>query len=139
MTGAHFCPQCGSAGVDFSLLEGGNATCRGCHWSGRKDDLLVVPFKHDFANDEALVVNLMGDMRLLLSGELGLPYLKFLIKWGFISTDLKNVAGTLDRKTFTRYLARIAQAILLSVLDERRKIEAESVQARADAEGKGAN
>lgn len=137
MTGAHFCPHCGSAGVDFSVLEGGAASCRGCNWTGSKMDLLTIPFKHDFANDEALVVNLMGDLRNILAKELGLPYLKFLIKWGFISADVKDVAGTLDRKTFARYLSRIAQAILLALLDERRKIETENVRTRMASDSKG--
>lgn len=117
------CPRCGSAGVDYGTLAGSSANCRGCHWQGALEDLLVVPFSHDFIADEAVALSMVNDMRQLLSGELGLPYLRFLVKWGFVKADMQNVAGTIDRKQFAAYLAAIAHGVLTSIL-QRRAVEA---------------
>lgn len=124
------CPQCGSAGVDFSELAGGTATCRGCRWVGVVDDLLAVSFEHDFITDEAMFLNLLNAMRRLVSGQLGLPYLDFLIKWGFLKADPARIKETVDRKKFARYIAAIARGVLTSILQERAKIEAEVARER---------
>lgn len=117
-----FCPQCGSAGVDFSALANGAAHCRGCGWKGTNEDLLLVPIQHDFAFGSAsIITEMMNDARQLLAGELGLPYLKFLLKWGFIEGGANNLAATLDRKMFARYLSAIGHAVLNAVLAERMK------------------
>lgn len=117
-----FCPQCGSAAVDYSPLAGGAATCRGCLWKGTNTDLLVVPIQHEFLADEHIVNGMMSDLRKLLAGELGLPYLKFLLKWGFLEGDIARAKDTIDRKKFSRYIAAIAQAILLAVIETRAKL-----------------
>lgn len=122
-----FCPVCGSAGVNFSELAGGNARCRGCGWDGQREELLAVPMPAD--SDSQLLVRLMGEMRRLLSGELGLPYLRFLIKWGFLKADEKDIAGTLDRKAFARYIAAIAKSVLTAILEERARAAAVQVEA----------
>ncbi len=123
--GVRFCPQCGSPSVDFSQLVGSVAQCRACDWQGRSDSLLIVPLKHDFVNGEEALVRMMGDLRSLLAGEVGVPYLRFLLKWGFVKADQQNIAGTLDRKMFSRYLAVIGQAIIKALLEERVKIDLE--------------
>lgn len=120
-----FCPQCGSPSVDFSSLVGGDAKCRACDWAGVREKLLLVPINHAFVNGEEALVNMMSALRRHLSGELGVPYLKFLLEWGFIQADLQNIAGTLDRKIFSRYLAVIARAIMVALLEEREKIALE--------------
>jgi hypothetical protein len=66
----------------------------------------------------------MGELRKLLSGELGLPYLKFLVRWGFVKADMGDIAGTLDRKIFSRYMAAIARAVLTAIIEERARAEA---------------
>jgi hypothetical protein len=113
------CPQCGSASVDFSELAGGAARCRGCRWSGYNTELVVMPFEHEFLADESMAVSMVNDMRLLLSGPQGVPYLKFLMKWGFLVGKENDIAGTVDRKKFARYLTAISKGILTSVLEER--------------------
>lgn len=123
--GVRFCPQCSSPSVDYSVLAGGDAVCRACDWKGTSDALLIVPLKHDFVNGEEVLVRMMGDLRGLLAGEAGVPYLKFLLKWGFVEADQHNIAGTLDRKMFSRYLAVIGQAIMTALLNERTKIDLE--------------
>ena len=117
------CPQCGSPGVDYSGLAGGAADCRGCRWKGQVEDLLAVPGSAE-VDDEGQLLNLVNDMRRLLSGELGLPYLKFLLKWGFLAGDMADVLGTVDRKAFARYMAAISKGILVSLLEERSRAEA---------------
>jgi hypothetical protein len=123
-----FCPRCGSANLEFSELAGGNATCGNCHWVGSTDDLFMVPFCHDFFSDEGMVRGLMNDLRVMLSGELGVPYLKFLVKWGFV----KSTNGVADRVAFTRYLVAIAKALLVAVFEERKRL---SVEAAAQPQG----
>lgn len=119
--GLRMCPQCGSPGVEFSSLAGGAASCRGCRWAGQVEDLLVVPGS-EIAPDEQLG-NMMNEIRKLLSGELGLPYLKFLLKWGFLAGSMDDPARTVDRKALARYFAAIGRAILTALLEERARIE----------------
>ena len=129
-----FCPQCGSASVDFSALANGAARCLGCNWSGVNEDLLLVPIQHDFSFGSAsIITEMMNDVRRLLSGELGLPYLKFLIKWGFVEADINNLGNTLDRKIFARYLSAIGHAVLNAVIAERMKLSSEKSQKDREA------
>lgn len=116
---AKFCPQCGSPAVNFSELANGEAKCRGCGWTGNGSELLLVPFSHDFMSDESVLINMVNDIRLLLSGELGVHYLRFLIKWGFIKANSSRLIETIDRKAFARYLAKIATAIAQAIIEER--------------------
>lgn len=113
------CPQCASASVDFSSLTGGTARCRGCRWSGYSTELVLMPFEHDFLADESMAIAMVSDMRLLLSGKQGVPYLKFLLKWGFLQGSEQDLVGTIDRKKFARYLSAMARGLLTSVLEER--------------------
>jgi hypothetical protein len=117
------CPQCGSPGVDYSTLANGAAQCKGCRWQGKVEDLLVVPGSAE-VNDQTSLTNMLNDVRKLLSGELGLPYLRFLTKWGFLQGDVANAVNTIDRKAFARYLAAIAGAIMAAVIMERARAEA---------------
>lgn len=121
--GVKLCPQCGSPGVDFSALAGGVASCRGCRWNGVLEDLLVVPGSSAVDSDGTLL-GMMNDLRGLLSGELGVPYLKYLMKWGFVTGDLSRPRDTIDRKAFARYVASIARSILVGILEERSRSEA---------------
>lgn len=113
------CPQCGSASVEFSALVGGRADCKGCRWHGNSEELLVVPIQHEFVNKEEILVTILNEARQLLAGEFGLAWLKFLIKWGFVQADPTNVAGTVDRKKFSRYMAAIGTTIISALITER--------------------
>lgn len=115
------CPQCGSQAVDFGRLAGSPCSCAACKWNGGEQELLTVPLGE--FDSEQQVLALLGDLRTLISKELGLPLLRFLIKWGFIQAEHNNIAGTLDRRAFSRYLAAIAQGIIKSVLETRRTLE----------------
>lgn len=132
MSEVRMCPQCGSPGVDFSTLVGGSATCRGCHWIGITTDLLVVPSSVE-GIDEKAMSGMLNDMRQLLSGELGLPYLKFMLKWGFLAGDIHNPAASINRKKLARYFAAIARGILIAMYEERGRQEAVRIAERAGA------
>lgn len=128
---ALFCPRCGSAAVSYSTLVGGPASCDGCTWEGTTDKLLSVPIDHDLGTNEQILHAMMADVRKLIAGSLGVPYLEFLVKWGFIEADMRNLSGTLDRKAFSRYLAAIAGAILKALMETRKELELEKVKERA--------
>lgn len=132
-----FCPQCGSAKVTFSELIGGVAKCgvRTCLWEGTTDELLAVPISHEFLSEESMMIQLMNDLRLMFSGELGVPYLKLLLKWGFIKANANDLANTLDRKIFARYLAAIARGVLTTILEERAKIHELEIAQSVEKEG----
>jgi hypothetical protein len=117
------CPQCGSPGVNYSVLDGGAADCRGCRWRGNTTELLNLPGSAE-VNDEGVLFRMLNDVRGLLSGELGLPYLRFLMKWGFLEGDANNPARTVDRKQFARYIAAIGRAVLIAAIEERSRMEA---------------
>lgn len=124
-----FCPQCASANVDFSALVGGQACCHGCNWKGPVDELLLIPIQHDFSlGKESIISEMMNDIRKFLSAELGLPWLKFLLKWGFLEGDVERLGATLDRKKYARYLAAIGHAVLTAVITERAKQSREATQ-----------
>lgn len=118
------CPRCGSASVDFGHMSGSEAQCRGCQWRGSREDLLLLPVNHEFISDESMALTMVNDMRQLLSGELGLPYLKFLIKWGFVKSDVLDPGNTVDRKQFAAYLAAITAGVLTSILKRRADFDA---------------
>lgn len=120
------CPQCGSPAVDYSTLAHGAANCRGCRWKGKVEDLLAIPGSAE-VNDQATIVGMLNDVRSVLSGELGLPYLKFLMKWGFITGDPKNPVATVDRKAFARYMAAIGRALVTAMIEERSRAEVERI------------
>lgn len=117
------CPRCGSAGVDYGQISGSTAHCRGCQWHGTREDLLLLSVDHTFLSDESMAMAMVNDMRQLLSGELGLPYLKFLIKWGFVKADVLSPGNTVDRKQFATYLAAIVTGVLTSILTCRSNLE----------------
>jgi hypothetical protein len=117
------CPRCGSAGVDYGQISGSEAHCRGCQWRGTREDLLLLAVNHEFLSDESMALAMVNDMRQLLSGELGLPYLKFLIKWGFVKADVLSPGNTVDRKQFAAYLAAIVTGVLTSILKCRVDLE----------------
>ena len=127
-----FCPQCCSAAVDYSGLVGAQASCRGCGWYGEKIDLLSVPVQHTFLTDESMVLGMVNELRQLLAGELGVPYLRFLLKWGFVKADPERLAQTVDRKEYARYISAIAGGIMESLVKTRARI----AEAGASAESR---
>lgn len=122
------CPKCASASVDYGELVGSVAHCRACKWTGAREDLVIIPFNHDFISDESIAHALIGDLKQLLSGTLGLPYLRFLLKWGFLEGSSSRAVDTVDRVKFTRYLMAIARGVLVAILEERARNDAEKAK-----------
>lgn len=122
-----FCPQCGSARVDFSELVGSEASCKGCGWKGSNEALLVVRGAAAALQGDK-TAEFVNDLRQMLSGELGVVMLRFLLKWGFLKADTNNLAQTLDRKEFARYLMRICKAVADALIEERIEQEINGVR-----------
>jgi hypothetical protein len=70
---------------------------------------------HDFLNDESAFIQLTLDLRNLLGAEAALPIVKFLDKWGFISTPF-------DPKEIGRYVAAAARGMLREIIKEREEV-----------------
>ena len=109
------CPQCGSPAVDYSLLTGGQASCRGCFWGGKAEDLLNISAAG--LDSTGRTIELMNDLRSLMSRNMGQPLLTFLIKWGFLDVNPNDIIGTLDRRIFSKYLAAIAAGVLKAIIE----------------------
>jgi hypothetical protein len=120
-----FCPDCSSAGVT-TVDVAGTASCNGCDWTGRIEQLAVVPVPK--GQSDTFTLQLVNDLRKLLAKDMGLEFLKFFGRWGFLKFDPNNVAGTINRKQFSRYLAAVARGIATSLFEERAKIEQEKVR-----------
>jgi predicted RNA-binding Zn-ribbon protein involved in translation (DUF1610 family) len=116
---AYFCPTCGSASVskDSDLVATNTARCSECGWSGQKSQLAALNFKHEFTSDAGIIQALVNDLRITLAGDMGVPFAKFLAKWGFITNK--------DTKILARYLSVFARAILDGIITERLKIDKE--------------
>ncbi len=118
------CPECGSPLVDFSVLEGGTASCKACGWKGNKSGLLAMPFVNRFGTEEELFQAIRSEWRGIFgkfSTELG----RFLVRWGFVIVNPNDEAGT--RKMLARYLTAMASLALVAVVEERQKPEQERV------------
>jgi DNA-directed RNA polymerase subunit RPC12/RpoP len=119
------CPDCGSPLVDYSVLEGGEASCRACSWKGMKSDLLAVPFVNKFGTQEEVLQAIRSEWRGIF-GKFGTELGRFLVRWGFMAVDTTNPAAT--KAALTRYLTAMASASLVAVMQEREKQEKERVQ-----------
>lgn len=117
------CPQCGSPAVDCGELVGADAKCRVCGWKGQREELLATPFNHMMGTKEGIGFEMSNDIRRLFSLPIFLGGLGgFLNRWGFI--DPAGDGDTLKRNV-TRYVATMARAVMIALLEERDKIEKE--------------
>jgi len=115
------CPMCGATSVDFSVLAGGGAKCRACHWTGTTEQLIIADIEHIYGTREGIGMALSNDMRRLFSNPaFGQELVGFLVKWGFmrLTGDSKK-----DTQVAARYISSIAKACLTSVIEEREKLE----------------
>lgn len=121
LEGAHrskamFCPQCGAAALDRNLV-GGSASCQVCDWSGHDYELAVLPFQHGFGGDEELSRAFFLDMRKLFGEKFAVEIGRVLVRWGFLPVT--------DARLLARYLSAAARAVVISVFEERTKLEKE--------------
>jgi predicted RNA-binding Zn-ribbon protein involved in translation (DUF1610 family) len=117
----YLCPECGSpaiieaAGVALLILSKEGVYCRACGWGGERADLLTQKFKHEMGSDEKLVQTMVEDLRNVLAGNFAKSFGGFLMKWGFIGSNVTP-------KELSQYVVAIAQATMQAILDTRRKI-----------------
>lgn len=121
-----FCPKCSSSLVSFSVLDSTGtgtsaASCGACSWKGALNELLSVPFQHDFTSDEAMLHQLKVELRNTISKGAGTDLAKMLMRWGFVSQGKPE-----DMKVrLSRLLEALATGALRELLLEREKIEKE--------------
>jgi len=125
---AYFCPECGSASIDYSVLVGGNATCKTCGWVGSNEKLVAYQFSHDFNDDAEALHYLMNDVRKVY-GAASKLFGELLLKWGFLDYKQTKEGIQLNPKQLARYMAAAAQASLRAIIAEREKMEKERVNA----------
>ncbi len=124
-----FCPKCSSSLVSFSVLDGtmtgtSSASCGACSWKGALNELLSVPFQHDFTSDEAMLHQLKVELRNTIAKGAGTDLAKLLMRWGFVSQGKPE-----DMKVrLSRLLEALATGALRELLLEREKIEKEVVR-----------
>lgn len=118
------CPECGSASVEYSELVAGQAKCLTCSWSGRKEDLLVVPLQDGAGTPEEVIMAMRGDLRLIFARSAA-EFARFLVKWGFVRSKPKKGKDGLEinQKELMRYLNAMASGAMMAVFQERQKLE----------------
>ncbi len=123
---AKFCPNCGSASVDFSTLVGGEASCNACSWKGISTQLVVFPFKHEMGSEEEVARAFANDVRRVV-GDMATPLAQLLAKWGFIDAKPPTREDKLKlyTKELTFYITEAARAVAISFITTRQQIEME--------------
>jgi len=72
----------------------------------------------------------MGELRVILAKDCATPLGKFLVKWGFLDAERTvDVSGAatlaLNSRQLGRYMASIARALVVTIIEERQKMEKE--------------
>lgn len=117
---ARFCPDCGSPSVDYSVLESGTASCRPCGWVGRRQELLVAPYQHDFGSDDGVVQAFLLEFRNTLARTAAVDLARMFLKWGL----LPQGDAEKQKKGLSRLLAAMARGAVQELLRERAALEA---------------
>lgn len=132
----NFCPECGSPSINDG--DGAGAvfmentdkwpcSCAACEWVGTVGELLSVPFSHELGGKENIVKELLGDLRVTLAKFCATPIGVYLMKWGFLGKESYQGQVVLNRKQLARYMTAISHAVLMAVIEERKKMEKERV------------
>ena len=120
---AYFCPECGAASIEYSSsVIGGLASCRICGWAGAAKDLLSYSFQQSTGTPDEAMQGMLNDMRSAYASS-AQHFAAVLRKWGFIE------AGPGMAKQATRYVAAMARASFMAIIQTREAIEKERVNA----------
>lgn len=124
---ARVCPKCHGPAVDYSEMAGGEASCRNgaCGWRGRREELVVIQFSHQFADQQEMLRHMSKDLRNTIARSAAQDFGRFLVKWGFLSQPLQP-------REMARYFAAMAVGIVKAIFEERQKI-LEETSGRRDA------
>jgi len=125
------CPECGSPYVEYSSLAGGDAKCKVCEWTGKREGLLVVPFSDSLVTPDAAVKQFAHDLKMLMARDMGTKIIGILVKWGFLQLE-----SDAYKRNAVKYVANIGKAMALSILKTRAEIEIEDVKSRSRVEDK---
>lgn len=121
---AKFCPKCGSAYLDYSVIEGGNAHCNleGCHWFGTTSELLAAPFSApEGGSTTEIFDSFVHEFRGVLARGVGTELARLLLRWGFILSHEPQE----QRKQLALYLEAMAQGAVARVVHTRVQLEKE--------------
>lgn len=121
------CAECGSASVDYSHLVGGDASCRVCSWSGRREDLVVIPVRQEgLSDDNQVFMTMYQDFRKIFRDS-ALPFTRFLVKWGFVDAVKRGEKLNIQKpEHVVRYINAIFQASMKSLLETRETLDKEA-------------
>lgn len=119
----YICPTCSSSAVQTPALAGMDFNCESCGWNG--PDALYVPFKNPLGSGADSWNKFATEILTVFTQSGALPVGRVLVKWGFVPVD---ASGKPSKATLVRYLKAMAGAIVNSVVDERKTLEAERVQ-----------
>jgi len=114
-----FCPRCGSARVDTSVLIGGSCTCRGCGWRGGSHKLHRYRHQTGLLEGPDAITRFSMELRNLVAKEMGLGFGKFLVRWGFLPDK------GIDAMVCGRYMNAIARAVAVAIIQTRDELESE--------------
>ncbi len=120
---SHFCPECGSASLDYGTLVGSLAKCTVCNWKGPREGLLAHTFRHEHGSDTDVLKAILNDMRLNYAGAAKL-FGDTLIKWGFVAVDS---AGNINKRHVARYISSMAMASFKAIIEVRQQLEKERI------------
>lgn len=122
---AYFCPSCGAPVEVPTVLFGGPTPviCSACSWTGAHVQLAAYPFKHGFADDDAIVEAMATDLRNVLAKTAAQTYGSFLLKWGFLDQPIRA-------EQLGAYISAISRAVLKTVIETRRVIVEEKARER---------
>ena len=115
---AYFCAECGSPSVEFSVIAGGNATCKACGWCGPREKLAAHAFSHDHGSDQQTLVACLNELRAVM-GDAAAKYAVYLRKLGFWDGS--------NPKQLARLLAAMTQASFKALVETKQEMEKERV------------
>jgi hypothetical protein len=119
----YVCSSCGSPSVEFSALVGGAASCKACHWTGPREELVGVPFENDALGGEAAFLAMYNDFRRIFAQQ-AVNFLRFLVKWGFVDAEERaGVVRPASPAQALKYINAIARGALQGVIQTREELE----------------
>lgn len=127
----YLCAECGSPSLEFSVLVGGDASCKACGWSGRREGLTAIPVQQDgLADADQTFLVMYNDFRRVFR-TVATPLVQLLVKWGFVAAVQRGErVEVVEPEKAVRYVNRMFQGALKALLEARQDYEKEKVDDR---------